>query len=59
MTKSELSYYPSMSEPANVGNLAFSDLIGEQRAEPVPPTPDRFVADVDASLGEQVLDAPQ
>jgi len=28
----------------------------EQRPEPVPPKPYRFVADVDAALGQQVFD---
>ena len=34
------------------------DLGGEQRAEPIPPEPHRFVADVDATLKQQVLDLP-
>jgi hypothetical protein len=32
---------------------------GEHRAEPVPPIPDRFVADLDPALVEQVLDIAQ
>ncbi|MDH3911537.1 MAG: hypothetical protein OEU09_09580, partial [Rhodospirillales bacterium] len=32
-----------------------SDLRGEYRTEPVPPEPNRFVADIDASLEQQVF----
>ena len=35
------------------------DLCREHRSEPVPPQPHRLVADVDAALGEQVLDVAQ
>jgi len=31
------------------------DLCGEQRAEPVPPEPHRFVADVDPAFMSQIL----
>ena len=33
-----------------------SDLGGEHRAEPVPPKPHRFVADIDATFMQQILD---
>ena len=35
------------------------DLGCKQRTEPVPPVPHGLVADVDATLGQQVLDLPQ
>jgi hypothetical protein len=35
-----------------------SDLGGEHRAEPVPPKPHRFVADIDATLMQHILDVP-
>ena len=38
---------------------ALLDLIGEHRTEPMPPVAHRFVADLDASLVEQILDIPQ
>ena len=38
--------------------LAF-DLGGKHRPEPVPPVSHRLVADLDASLVEQVFDIPQ
>ncbi len=40
-------------------NTLSSDLGGKHRAEPVPPVADGFVADVDASLVQQVFDIPQ
>ena len=33
-----------------------SDLSGKHRAKPVPPKPNRFVADIDAALVQQILD---
>ena len=41
---------------AKVLNPISSDLGGEHRAEPVPPEPKRFVADIDATLMQQILD---
>ena len=35
------------------------DLRGEHRTEPVPPEPYRLVADIDATLEQQILDLPQ
>ena len=40
-------------------NPALADLRGKQRTEPVPPVPHGLVADVDATLGQQVLDLSQ
>ena len=37
-------------------NAPFPDLRGKHRADPVPPKSDRLVADVDATLKQQVLD---
>jgi hypothetical protein len=39
--------------------LFSADFSGEHWAETVPPVPHRFVADVDASLVQQVFDIPQ
>ena len=38
---------------------AFPNFGGEHRAEPLPPEPDSFVANIDAALMEQVLDVPK
>jgi len=38
---------------------AFPDLSGEQRAEPMPPEPDGFMADLDTALMQQILDVPK
>jgi len=40
-------------------NSALPDLDGEQRTEPVPPAPHRLMTNVDATLGQQVLDLAQ
>ena len=40
-------------------NPALADLGGKQRTEPVPPVPHGLVADIDATLGQQVLNLPQ
>ncbi|EAQ23117.1 hypothetical protein ROS217_02660 [Roseovarius sp. 217] len=37
-------------------DAAFADLGSEHGAEPVPPEPDRLMADVDAALVQQILD---
>jgi len=34
----------------------FADFGGEYRAKPVPPEPNRFMADVDATFVQQVFD---
>ncbi len=38
---------------------ALLDLAGKERTEPVPPEANRFVADIDAALMQQVLNIPQ
>jgi hypothetical protein len=40
-------------------DAALADLGGEDRAEAVPPEPDRLVADLDAALVQQILDVPE
>ena len=40
-------------------NPTVPDLGGEQRTEPVPPEPHRLMTNVDATLGQQVLDLAQ
>ncbi len=40
-------------------NASFPDRPGEHRTEPVPPEPDRLVADIDATFEQQVFDLPQ
>jgi hypothetical protein len=40
-------------------NASFSDLAGEYRTEPVPPEPNRLVADIDAPLEQEILDLSQ
>jgi hypothetical protein len=42
-----------------MGNASFADLGREHRAKPVPPEPNRLVADVDPALSEQILDVTQ
>jgi hypothetical protein len=40
-------------------NASFPDRGGEQRTEPVPPAPNRLMADIDATLKQQILDLSQ
>jgi len=40
-------------------NPLAADLAGEHRAEPVPPQPNRLMADVDAALEQKILDVAQ
>ena len=40
-------------------NASFPDLTGEHRTEPVPPVPDRLVADIDTTLEQDILYLPQ
>jgi hypothetical protein len=49
----------SMPERPHRLDPATTDLRGENGAKPVPPEPDRFMRDVDASLVQQVFDIPQ
>ena len=39
--------------------VSFPDLVGEHRTEPIPPVPNRLVADVDAPLEQDILDLSQ
>ena len=45
-----------MPEPPHRAHPLTADVACEDRAEPVPPLPDRLVADVDPALEQQVLD---
>jgi hypothetical protein len=45
--------------PAHVRDASLTNLGGEHRAKPVPPEPDRLMADVDPSLSPEVLDVAQ
>jgi hypothetical protein len=48
-----------VSAPVGIGSMmnpTFPDLGSKHRTEPVPPEPYRFVADVDAALGQDILD---
>ena len=49
----------SFEEGQPMMNALFPDLRGEHRTEPVPPVPDRLVADVDATFEKQIFDLPQ
>ncbi len=40
-------------------NTSFPDLSSEFRTEPVPPIPNRLVADIDAALEEKIFDLPK
>src|SRR5208337_110736 len=44
---------------AHVRYPLLSDLCSKHRAEPVPPKPDRLMADVDPALGQEILDVAQ
>ena len=50
---------PAPTDRPHPRNTPFSDFRGEQRAEPVPPEPHRFMADLDAALMQEVLDVAQ
>src|SRR5271165_5318829 len=45
--------------PAHVRHPLLSDLGSKHRAKPVPPKPDRLMADVDPALGQEVFDVAQ
>ncbi len=49
---------PMLKTPHRL-DLAPTDLSREDRLEPVPPEPNRFMGDVDPALMQQVLDVPQ
>src|SRR6202142_3650108 len=44
---------------AHVRDSSLADLGGEHWAKPVPPEPDGLLADIDAALGQQILDVAQ
>ncbi len=55
-----LVYMPlPFRERAQLLNTLPSDLSSKQRAKPVPPISDSFVAHVDASLVQQIFDIPK
>jgi hypothetical protein len=43
----------------HVRDALLSDLGSKHRTKPVPPKPDRLMADVDPALGQQILDVAQ
>lgn len=56
----DLIQMPSpLSDLAKLLGSAFPDLAGEHRTKPVPPVPDRLVADFDHPLVEKVFDVPK
>jgi hypothetical protein len=55
MFSSNLVRVPAPAARPHPGNPTFANLGGEQRAEPVPPKPHRFVADLDAAFVQQIL----
>jgi hypothetical protein len=48
-----------MPEPAHPRHALPADIAGEHRAEPAPPMPHRLMTDVNAALGQQILDVRQ
>src|SRR5208337_3868799 len=44
---------------AHVRDPLLADLGGKHRAKPVPPKPDRLMADIDPPLGQEILDVAQ
>ncbi len=40
-------------------NPSLPDLSSEHRTEPIPPEPNRLVADIDTTLKQKILDLPQ
>ena len=47
---------PPLRIAVHVRDPLLADLGGEHRAKPVPPKPDRLMADVDPALGQEILD---
>jgi len=47
---------PALVRIKTTMNPSFPDLCGEHRPEPVPPEPDRLMADVDAPFEQKVFD---
>ena len=50
---------PALLQIGHFMNAAFPYLRGEHRTKPVPPEPHRLMTNVDATLGQQVLDLAQ
>jgi hypothetical protein len=50
---------PPLRTVAHVRDPLLSDLGGEHRTKPVPPEPDGLMADLDPTLGQQILDVAQ
>jgi len=51
---------PAFDVPVRITmNSSYARLRDKHRAEPVPPEPHRLTANVDATLGQQVLDLAQ
>ena len=51
---------PAFDVPVRITmNSSYARIRGEQRPEPVPPEPHRLMTNVDATLGQQVLDLAQ
>jgi hypothetical protein len=48
-----------ITEPTHAANPLTPNTSGEHRPEPVPPQPNRIVANIDAALGQQTLYVPQ
>ena len=55
-----IAYLPSFRLSGKPGLVHFSSVLSsEHRAKSVPPVPNRFVADVDATLVQQILNISQ
>src|SRR5271157_3382332 len=50
---------PPLRIAVHVRDPLLADLGGEHRAKPVPPKPDRLMADVDPALGPEILDVAE
>ena len=50
---------PSLVAPSRPLETVLPDLGGEHRSKSMPPKSDRLMADVDASLVNQILDIPE
>lgn len=55
-------HFIQMPPPIRIRSMlypSFPDLTGEHRTEPVPPKPNCFMANIDASFKQQVFDLPK
>jgi hypothetical protein len=50
---------PPVTKATHPAHPSTADVAGEQRTEPVPPQPHRFVANVDPAFEQQILNVPQ